>query len=153
MRLLLTRDAFLSSTTLGTLTVDGLAFGYTCEDEDRGLDANDPATLARKVPNETAIPVGSYRVRRTMSAKYGRVMPLICDTPGFRGVRIHAGNDEGDTAGCVLPGLRRDVAAGTVGKSKLAADWLDRRIAEVEAGGGQVWLTVERDAGAWAERS
>ena len=57
-----------------------------------------------------------------------------------------------DTAGCILPGLTRNVDAGTIGKSSAAADWLDRKIAEVEATGGKVWITIERDAEAWAAR-
>ena len=87
-------------------------------------------------------------MRRTLSPKYGRMMPLLLRVPGYAGVRIHSGNTAEDTAGCLLPGLtRRD---GFVGKSAAAYRWLDDKIAEVEAAGGQVWIVVQRAPGAVA---
>ena len=137
MDLLLTRNVFADDYTLGVLTVDGKSFGYTVEDEDRGTHP--------KVPMETAIPPGRYRVRSTFSNRYQRLMPLVMDVPGFRGIRIHTGNDDDDTAGCILPGLVRTEKG--VGKSGPAVTWLYAEIAKVEAAGGEVWLTVARKAG------
>lgn len=150
MELLLTRDVFADTYTLGVLLVDGKDFGYVCEDEDRGLDATDPLVKieAMKVPGETAIPVGRYRIRTTWSNKYGRMMPLVWDVPGFRGIRVHSGNTEAHTKGCICPGLGRDIGAGTTSKSKAATEWLTSQIAKVEAAGGEVWLTVTREVGA-----
>lgn len=160
MILRLRRDTFADEWTLGVLTVDYEAgagpqsFGFTCEDQDRGLNQGDIlAEIQRvKIAGETAIPAGRYRVRRTHSPKYGRLMALVEGVPGFRGIRIHAGNDDDDTEGCILPGLSRDVKAGTVAKSKAAADWLDAEIAKVEAAGGVVYLEITRDAAAWIQR-
>lgn len=137
LTLALTRDVFAAEFTLGVLTVDGKSFGYTCEDQDRGTHP--------KVPGATAIPPGRYRVRTTWSNRYQRMMPLVCDVPDFRGIRIHAGNTKVDTKGCVLPGLRR--TASGVADSKKACAWLEAEIARVEAAGGEVWIDVQRAPG------
>ncbi|MDP2308002.1 MAG: DUF5675 family protein [Pseudomonadota bacterium] len=146
MELALTRDVFGGEWTLGVLTVDGKSFGFVVEDQDRGLAATDAllAIEAIKVPFETAIPVGRYRVKTTWSNRFQRMMPLVMDVPGFRGIRIHRGTTEKHTAGCLCPGLRRDVVAGTVSKSEAASDWLYTAIAQVEADGSEVWITVQR---------
>jgi hypothetical protein len=171
MLLTLTRDVFGSEYTLSRLdvTYDGpfayaaggwrrrnprgpLPFAFCCEDQDRGLDASMPLDeiARRKVMAETAIPTGRYRVRRTWSPKYGRQMMLVCDVPGYDGVRIHQGNRESHTAGCLLPGLDRNEAAGTVSDSGKACDWLDARVTECEARGEEVWVEIGRDEVAWA---
>lgn len=98
MKLKLVRDVFEDDCTLGVLFVDDEMFGYTLEDKVR----------EKKIMGETAIPAGTYDVNLTPSPKYGRIMPLIKDVPGFTGVRIHAGNTKEDTEGCVLVGMKRD---------------------------------------------
>jgi hypothetical protein len=171
MLLTLTRDVFGSEYTLSRLdvTYDGpfayaaggwrrrnprgpLPFAFCCEDQDRGLDASMPLDeiARRKVMAETAIPTGRYRVRRTWSPKYGRLMMLVEDVPGFSGIRVHPGNDELDTAGCLLPGISRNEAAGTVTSSTIACQWLDDRVSECETRGEEVWCEIGRDAEAWA---
>ena len=89
MTLSLIRDVFTATTTLGRILVDGKDFGFCCEDEDRGLaHTMTPADIARiKVAAETAIPTGSYTIKRTESARYGRLMPEVLAVPGFRGDR------------------------------------------------------------------
>ena len=171
MLLTLTRRIFGGEYTLGQLAVtyDGgtafaagswsarhprgpLPFGYVCEDQDRGLDQSTPlAEIARrKVREETAIPTGEYAIRRTWSPKYQRQMMLVCDVPGWVGVRVHPGNTDDHTAGCLLPGLDRDTAAGTVSGSTLACGWLDARVSECEARGEAVRIRIRRDPVAWA---
>ena len=134
------------------------SFGFTCEDQDRGLrQSMDPAAIyAEKVSAETAIPTGRYSVRWTHSPKYERrmrkwaaeqtgewneaalerlaagKMPLIDSVPGFQGIRIHVGNDDDDTAGCILPGMSRNPATMTVSRSKVAIRWLYNQIADCE---------------------
>jgi hypothetical protein len=78
---------------------------YVCEDAVRG--DGDPKTVAQwKVKGESAIPYGIYRVRKTQSPKYGRPMWELQNVPGFQGIRIHSGNTEADTEGCLLFGKK-----------------------------------------------
>jgi len=55
-------------------------------------------------------------------------MPLLLDVPNFEGIRIHSGNTEADTEGCILVGFNR--APDFVGNSKMAFDVLFARISE-----------------------
>ena len=146
MELLLTRDVLTPTFTLGVLTIDGKSFGYTCEDTDRGLDQAMPLAQLQnlKVHGSTAIPTGRYQILRTWSLRFNKTMMLVDHVPGFGGIRIHPGNDASDTEGCILPGLERDVASGTVGRSTPAWAWLDRTVEAELAGGEEVWLTVQR---------
>ncbi len=93
MKLKVVRKYF-GAATAGKLYVDGRFFCYTLEDKIR------PA----KIKGETAIPYGTYQVLLTHSPKFGKVVPLISDVPGFSGIRIHPGNTTADTEGCLLVG-------------------------------------------------
>lgn len=67
-----------------------------------------------KIPKETAIPAGPYKVRITMSTRFKKLMPLIYNQPDFTvkdskgkvwaGIRIHAGLHKDHTEGCPLTG-------------------------------------------------
>jgi len=146
------RDIKKPDWTLGTLAiiydgkVDESPFGYIAEDTDRGLTSTMPlAEIQRvKVKARTAIPYGEYVVKFTWSNKYQREMPLLFDVPGFRGIRVHPGNDAGDTEGCVCPALARNEAKGTTSKSKQATEWLHAEIRKCEARGEEVkWRIVQ----------
>jgi hypothetical protein len=101
MELSLTRDWPMLTRTIGRL-YDGAEFlCFTCEDRVR------PDGV--KVYGETAIPAGTYKVTLSYSPKFKRVLPEIHDVPGFTGIRIHGGNTEKDTLGCVLVGQTKDV--------------------------------------------
>lgn len=85
--------------TTGTLYVDGTRFCDTLEDKVRDLAGGEA-----KVPGETAIPEGRYRVIVNRSPKFGRDLPRLLDVPQFEGVLIHRGNTAEDSAGCILVG-------------------------------------------------
>jgi hypothetical protein len=82
------------SYTIGRLFVDGKYFCDTLEDLDK----------EKKVMNETAIPEGTYEVIVNVSARFKRKLPLLLDVPHFSGIRIHRGNTDKDTSGCILVG-------------------------------------------------
>lgn len=85
--------------TIGKLYIDGHYLCDTLEDTVR------PA--GTKIAGKTAIPAGTYKVKKTMSPRFKKVLPEILNVPGFSGVRIHAGNTAADTDGCLLLGLNK----------------------------------------------
>ena len=98
MKLELNRIAIRPSYTIGRLFVDGEYFCDTLEDRCRDLDKEE------KVMNETAIPEGIYEVIVNVSVKFKRKLPLLLNVPHFTGIRIHRGNTDKDTSGCILVG-------------------------------------------------
>jgi len=122
MRLKLNRIQFTEKSTIGELWVDDDPdrFCFTLEDRVR------PAGV--KVAGSTAIPAGEYEVIINWSKRFQRPMPLLLDVPNFEGIRIHSGNTEADTEGCILVGFNR--APDFVGNSKMAFDVLFARISE-----------------------
>lgn len=91
--------------TPGFLQVDGKFFCYTLEDPDRGLTAGD---CSGKVYGKTCIPKGTYKVRLTMSSRFGMVTPELLDVPCFTYIRIHPGNTVEDSEGCLLVGIHQN---------------------------------------------
>lgn len=89
--------------TIGTMYVNGERFCDTLEDRVRDLGGGE-----RKVPGETAIPEGRYKVIVNRSPKFGRDLPRLLDVPMFEGVLIHRGNTAEDSAGCILVGENKE---------------------------------------------
>lgn len=100
---ILTRDIFKPTRTLSIVTLNDEKICYVCEDTDRGLE-----TGGIKIPKLTAIARGRYEIIRTLSNRFKVILPLLCNVPQYEGVRIHPGNTEKDTEGCLLPGLNRN---------------------------------------------
>lgn len=96
MKLTLDRTDYADTATVGKLYVDGVYECFSLEDE---IEVN-----GIKRDGQTCIPPGLYRVVLTWSPKFKRTLPLVLDVPGFDGIRIHPGNDSGDTRGCILVG-------------------------------------------------
>lgn len=124
------RDEHLTKRTLGKLSIDGHFFCYSCEDTVRPV----------KVPGETAIPAGRYKVIITFSNRFQKPLPLILDVPFFSGVRIHSGNTEADTEGCVLVGMHR--TDDGVSSSQMALGLLQPQIEEALSRRDTVWLGI-----------
>lgn len=116
MKLLLERLQRDPDVTIGALSIDGDFECWVCEDPVREVLGQPVATW--KIQGQTAIPVGTYRVDITASARFKRDLPLLLDVPGFSGIRIHPGNTTADTEGCLLPGAMR--LAKSVGQSRVA---------------------------------
>jgi hypothetical protein len=122
MKLQVKRFSFQDKCTIGHLFIDGTDTGlFTLEDKVRELPGINVAEW--KVPAETAIPKGIYKVIITFSDHFQKFLPLLVDVPGFDGVRIHPGNIDSDTEGCVLVGkIWRD--GDWIGQSQDAFNWL-----------------------------
>ncbi len=94
---------------------------------------------AKKVYGETRIPNGNYEVKyRTEGGfhskyidKFGedhKGMLWVQDVPGFEYILIHIGNDDDDTAGCLLVGTTADKDRGFIGGSTGAYKDLYRKV-------------------------
>ena len=65
----------------------------------------------------TIIPAGTYKMRLSKSARFGRVLPEIMNVPNFTGIRIHGGTTAEDSHGCLLVGINE--VKGKVLKSQI----------------------------------
>lgn len=138
VNLSLKRDPTTPEGTFGKLSVDGVYDCETLEDEVREVEGQ--SVKEWKISGETAIPRGRYRVLVTWSPRFKRELPLLIDVPGFDGVRIHAGNTEFDTEGCILVGQGRK--ADRLIDSRVALAELIADIDEALRGGEECWIEI-----------
>ena len=108
MKIVLIRDQFTDKSTIGKLYIDNLFYCHTLEDVVRD----------EKIKHETAIPYGKYELVVNWSNRFKRQMPLLINVPNFEGIRIHSGNTDKDTSGCILLGETR--SKDFIGQSRLA---------------------------------
>ena len=139
MKLRLIRRWFTDKSTIGELMLDGVTFCYTLEDKVREVAGEPVATW--KIAKATAIPVGTYEVEVTLSARFKRRLPLLLDVPGFVGVRIHPGNTDKDTEGCILVGESR--GQDSISDSRLAFARLFTHLDDARERKDTVYLTIE----------
>lgn len=128
MELFLKRNIKTDRSTIGELTIDGVHECYILEDIDRGLDSHmTPTEIAqKKIHGKTAIPTGKYEIALTFSNRFNRMMPLLLKVNGFEGVRIHWGNTDKDTEGCLLTG--NSMSPNMVLNSKVAYNALFQKL-------------------------
>ena len=112
--------------TVGRMSIDGEYECFTLEDVVREVTGQPVA--AWKIPGETAIPAGVYPVVLTWWPKFKRFTPSVINVPGFSGIRIHSGNRDTDTEGCVLVGQTHPDHQDFIGSSRLALEGLMRKI-------------------------
>lgn len=110
MELTLKRTDKTEESTIGDLSCNGEFLCFILEDVDRGLTQE--MTLEEiqsiKVYGKTAIPTGRYEIAITFSNKFQKYLPLLLSVKGYDGIRIHGGNTEIDTLGCLLPGQSKE---------------------------------------------
>lgn len=127
MKLLLKRLYRTEHSTIGELYVDGKFECYTLEDKERDV----------KIKSETAIPKGTYIVGITLSNRFKKLLPILIDVPNFEGVRIHSGNTNHDTEGCILVGTTR--SKDFIGNSRVAFQRLFKKMQLAK----DITLTIE----------
>lgn len=96
-----------------------------------------------KVKHHTAIPAGRYQVVLSYSERFNKIMPLLLNVPGFEGIRIHTGNTDKDTSGCLLLGTQ--YKSNWVGGSGVAYMELLKYI-QMEQFNGKIWITIIDDS-------
>ena len=136
MNLELIRDTFTEKSTTGVLFVDGKQFCFTLEDKDRKLEDG-----GIKVFGKTCIPRGTYSIVVDYSPHYQRRMPHILNVPSFQGIRIHSGNTDIDTEGCILVGSNR--GPDTVINSRIAFNPLFDMLDIAYLAGGKITIVIK----------
>lgn len=101
MKLRLERFEFGTNYTIGDLFIEDL---HQCMTLERGT---------KETSRKPAIPKGIYKIVLDMSTRFKCIMPHLLDVPGYEGIRIHSGNNDKDTEGCIL-----------VGKSWSGGNWI-----------------------------
>lgn len=104
------------NSTIGELTIDGTFECYTLEDKERDV----------KIKGETAISKGTYKVIINQSNRFKKLLPLLLNVPNFEGVRIHPGNSNHDTEGCILVG--QSISKDYISKSRKAFEKLFKKM-------------------------
>lgn len=135
MRIKVVRKYFPDTYTIGNMFLDDKFFCDTLEDRIRALPEE------QKIYGQTAIPFGSYRVIMSYSPRFQRLLPELLNVPYFEDIRIHSGNTNKDTEGCILVG-KNDVK-GMVTNSRLYSDTLNTLI-EKTLETDNVWIDIIR---------
>lgn len=129
MNLTVQRRKITDRSCIGDLNIDSQFECYTLEDPPR----------EKKIAGETAIPTGKYRIIIDWSDRFQRRMPLLLDVPSFEGIRIHPGNTDSDTEGCILVGqIEKD---DLIGNSRLAFKSLFKKLDDANKR-EKIWIEV-----------
>jgi hypothetical protein len=120
-------------------------FCDTLEDVDRGLTQSmSLAEIKRiKIPHETAIPTGVYKVIVNYSQGKKRMLPRLLDVPGFSGILIHRGNTEHDSSGCILVGENK--VKGKVVNSTQYEERLVEILTQAQERGEETTITINNE--------
>ena len=120
MKILIKRLHRTDKSTIGELSIDGVFECYTLEDVERDV----------KIKSETAIQKGVYKCVITYSNRFKKYMPLLLNVPNFKGIRIHTGNTNNDTEGCILVGNNRGL--DFISNSRIAYNNLLEKLKKAE---------------------
>lgn len=144
MELFLQRETFTDKSTIGRLFIDGQFECYVLEDKDRGLkqEMSLNEISQKKVYGQTCIPYGRYEIDVTMSNRFKKELPLLLNVKGYDGIRIHTGNTDIDTHGCLLTGQIKGV--DSVSKSTPAFNLLFEKIRSQIKYGKKVFITISK---------
>lgn len=126
MNLTLKRTLRSDRFTSGELSIDGIFQCWTMEDKERDLSKG----CGNKLKAQTAIPPGKYEMVISFSNRFQKYMPLLLNVPCFDGIRIHSGNTEVDSEGCILVGKER--TTGRIMESRKAFAELMAKLSKVE---------------------
>lgn len=123
MKILVDRKWKKETYTIGIAYINGVRFSETIEDRDRGLTNNMTVDEinSKKVYGQTAIPVGTYKIKLTYSSKFANrawgkkykgMVPSVENVKGFSGVRLHPLNTAADSLGCI--GFGKNTQVGMI---------------------------------------
>lgn len=122
MTLTLIRTRRGEKAVIGDLLIDGVFECHTLED-------NPP------------IHAGTYEVAVTFSNRFKQPMPLLLNVPGRTGIRVHAGNTDQDTTGCILVGTASEGKDNWLSNSRPAYAEVFYKISQAVKE-DKVWMTI-----------
>jgi hypothetical protein len=132
------REPSKGGATLSKLYFQGVHVCDILEDEVREIPGVPVAEWKEK--GRTAIPADTYKLSLQMSSRFGPDTLTVDDVPGFQYIRIHGGNTQFDTEGCLLPGNRN--TPNTVAHSRVALSSLRNIVVPKIMAGEDVWLEI-----------
>lgn len=138
MNLILKRRPSGMTATIGDLFEEDVQECFSLEDVVREVQGKPVSEW--KIAGETAIPSGRYKISITHSNHFKRDLPLLNAVPGFLGVRIHPGNTDADTEGCIVVGT--SVGDESILESRKAFEDLFEKIRDAIDMGEEVWITI-----------
>ncbi len=143
MELKVYRFSSNTQSTLGVLHINQKFECYTLEDQHQ----------EKKIRGETRIPAGTYEIKiRDIGGFHARYknrfsfhkgMLQVMDVPNFEYILIHVGNNEDDTAGCLLVGNtcnNNKLEAGKLGGSTDAYKAMYPKVLEALQAGEKVTI-------------
>jgi hypothetical protein len=110
--------------TIGKLYINDIFFCDSLEDKVRDF------TEEKKVPGQTAIPAGTYRIVMSYSERFGRMLPELLYVPFFSAIRIHPLNTALQTEGCI--GVGKNNIVGGLTYSRHFSDKLNEILSDVK---------------------
>lgn len=138
MEIKVIRHTLTSDYTVGKLYINDAYMCDTIEDRYRKIEKKED-----KVYGVTAIPHGRYPVILDYSSKYSKLMPHILDVPYFEGIRIHSGNSDEDSLGCIIVGeYVPGVAGGWVKNSRIAYSKVFAKLKQASDKGERIFITI-----------
>ena len=130
--------AATKKSTGGILLLNTRFESYTLEDPDRKLE-----TGGVKIPKETCIPRGKYRIELYDSPKQGPETLQLVGVPQFTNIQIHGGNKPEDVEGCIMVGGDRNEARPDwIIESQKALLSLKAKLVPAIRSGQQVLITI-----------
>lgn len=142
MELKVKRNYLGDKYTIGNFFINDSYFCDTLEDVVRDLNKDgdlldDGET---KIPSQTAIPYGRYKVIYTFSPHFGKKLPRLVGVKHFDGILIHGGNTDRDTAGCILLGFNK--IKGRVINSTKCMEKFIKIVEECVKNKEEMWITI-----------
>ena len=156
MKIKVKRIALKDKYTIGHMYIDGKFVCDTLEDKVRDLNKNGKFDNGEiKIPNETAIPYGTYNVTMNIQSlkysnyakypyvkKYNDFMPRLQNVPSFEGILIHAGNTADHTSGCILVGENK-IKGQVVNSQKIWTNLMDKYFWPAKLSGEKITIEMK----------